>query len=155
MVRVLFVCLGNICRSPLAEGIFLHQVRMKGLEHKYVADSAGTAGYHIGDDPDHRSMKTARKYGFELDHKGRKFVREDFERFDYIFAMDKNNRLDILSLARDNSSWQEKVYRMRDFDPYPENGDVPDPYYGGIDGFEEVYTMLERSIDQFISEVEK
>jgi protein-tyrosine phosphatase len=153
--RILFVCLGNICRSPLAEGIFLDEIQKRGLKKEFAADSAGTAGYHIGEDPDHRSIRTAENHGIHLNHKGRKFVEADFDRFDYILAMDKSNKQDILSLSKGKVSWEEKVFKLREFDPMPENGDVPDPYYGGIDGFEKVFQMLERSIGNFIDKIKK
>lgn len=149
--RVLFVCLGNICRSPLAEGVFLSEIENLGLSSLFSADSAGTAGYHIGDDPDDRSTRIALNHGIRLSHKGRKFVREDFERFDFIIAMDENNKEDILALAGGNVEWKNKVFKMRDFDPIPEKGNVPDPYYGSLNGFEEVYQILKRSMDGFIS----
>lgn len=149
--RVLFVCLGNICRSPLAEGIFLSQIKDLGLSSSYTSDSAGTAGYHIGDGPDERSVKIALEHGIKLSHQGRKFLKEDFERFDFIIAMDENNKEDILAMATGNELWKEKVLKIRDFDPIPEKGNVPDPYYGGLDGFENVYQILDRSVKLFIS----
>jgi protein-tyrosine phosphatase len=99
MVKVLFVCLGNICRSPLAEGIFKHRVREAGLEKKILVDSAGTSGWHIGDPPDPRSIDVARENGIKLDSFGRKAVREDFQNFDYIIAMDKENYTDLKRLS--------------------------------------------------------
>src|SRR5688572_8369678 len=103
MINVLFVCLGNICRSPLAEGIFKDIVKKKGLNNKISIDSAGTGNYHIGADPDHRSIKVARKYDIELDHKARQFVKRDFDDFDYIIAMDQNNYDNIKRLKREAS----------------------------------------------------
>lgn len=152
--KVLFVCLGNICRSPLAEGIFLEKVQQLGQKDAFVGDSAGTAGYHIGENPDIRSIEVAQKHGITLKHKGRKFVQEDFERFDHIFVMDRNNYEDVVSLALGKSEWIQKVKRMRDFDPFPEMGNVPDPYYGGMEGFENVFLMLERSIDAFLASLD-
>lgn len=148
MTKVLFVCLGNICRSPLGEAIFNHKVQ--GLEME--ADSAGTAAYHIGKNPDHRSIDVARANGVPISHKARKFVAEDFDRFDYILAMDRDNYRDMKSLATGSA---ENLYLLRDFDPEA-NGDldVPDPYYGGYDGFENVFQMVSRSVDRLIAHIE-
>lgn len=149
MKKVLFVCLGNICRSPLAEAIFAHKVS----RNEWQADSAGTGAYHIGSDPDRRSMQVARHHGVPIAHKARQFHVEDFARFDYIIAMDRQNYRDILSLT---SQPVDNVYLMRDFDDHA-NGDkdVPDPYYGGDDGFQLVYEMLDRSIDKLVAHIQK
>lgn len=145
-VNVLFVCLGNICRSPMAEGIFKHLVETENLSDKIKTDSAGTSAYHIGELADIRMRKTAGNYGIDLVHKARQFTEEDFERFDYIVAMDYSNKKNILSLIKPaHSSYKDKVLMMRQFDDTPDDGQVPDPYFGGQDGFEEVYQMLLRS----------
>lgn len=149
MVKILFVCLGNICRSPLAEGVFAHHITQKGLQNNVLCDSAGTAGYHIGDCPDARSIKIARSYGIELQHLGRKLHVRDFEEFDYIMAMDENNYQDILALKRNNPEGKAKVFMFRDFDPAGK-GNVPDPYYGSMKDFEEVYQMCLRTSDSLL-----
>ncbi len=149
MKKVLFVCLGNICRSPLAEAIFAH----KSQKNKLEADSAGTGAYHIGADPDRRSVAVAEKYNIPIAHKARQFEAEDFERFDYVIAMDRDNRRDMLSLIDGEAN---NLYLMREFDDLAGGDqDVPDPYYGGDDGFELVYEMLDRSIDNLILHIEK
>ncbi|UXX80038.1 low molecular weight phosphotyrosine protein phosphatase [Reichenbachiella carrageenanivorans] len=148
MTKVLFVCLGNICRSPLGEAIFNHKVKGLSME----ADSAGTAAYHVGENPDHRSIEVARAHGVPISHKARKFVAEDFDRFDYILAMDRNNFRDMKALAAGSA---KNLYLLRGFDPEADGDlDVPDPYYGGYDGFENVFQMVSRSVDQLIAHIE-
>lgn len=148
MKKVLFVCLGNICRSPLGEAIFNHAAT--GLD--MTADSAGTAAYHVGENPDHRSIDVARKHGVPISHKARKFVAEDFDRFDYVIAMDENNYEDMKALANRST---EHLFLLRAFDP-ESNGDmnVPDPYYGGSEGFEIVFQMVSRSVDRLIEHIQ-
>lgn len=133
------VCLGNICRSPLAQGILESKVD----PDKVYIDSAGTAAYHVGNLPDERSIKVASKYGLDLRHqRARKFSVNDFDTFDYIYAMDSSNYQNILLLAR-NKKDEEKVQMILN-EVYPNaNKNVPDPYYGGTDGFEKVYKMLD------------
>jgi len=142
-VGVLFVCLGNICRSPLAEGIFRDLVRKAGLEDRFHIDSAGTSGYHDGDAPDTRTVETARRRGVVVDSIARKVTRKDLKRFDYILAMDRDNLTSLRMLDPGNSV---KVRLIRSFDPesWAEAG-VPDPYYGGSAGFDEVHDLVERA----------
>lgn len=154
MIGVLFVCLGNICRSPMAEGVFKKHLDDKGLNDKVFADSSGTGAYHVGENPDHRMCETAKGYSIILDHKARQFSRLDFKKFDYILVMDEANFKDIKTLA-DDSADLAKIKLMRDFDPYPESGNVPDPYYGGIDGFTTVYQILDRSTREFLDHLVK
>lgn len=148
MKRVLFVCLGNICRSPLGEAIFNHKASELGI----VADSAGTAAYHVGENPDHRSIEVAQKHHVPISHKARKFVAEDFDKFDYIMAMDENNYEDMKALT---SGKVEHLFLLREFDA-ESNGDlnVPDPYYGGSEGFEKVFQMVSRSVDGLIAYIQ-
>jgi protein-tyrosine phosphatase len=136
------VCLGNICRSPLAEGILKSK-----LSNKFVVDSAGTANYHTGSEPDKRSIAVARKYGLEISHlKGRQFVVNDFDTFDFIYVMDQSNYQNVLRLARNNED-KNKVEMILNL-VYPnQDYDVPDPYYGGNQGFENVYQMLDEACD--------
>jgi protein-tyrosine phosphatase len=144
-IKVVFVCLGNICRSPLAEGVFRSIVMKHGQQDVFVVDSAGTSAWHIGSAPDARMCQTAVKNGLSIAQlKGRQFQKEDLERFDYIFAMDKNNLNDILSLD-EKGTFSAKVRLFREFDPDPDNYQVPDPYYGGEKGFDDVYSMVERT----------
>jgi protein-tyrosine phosphatase len=141
--RVLFVCLGNICRSPLAEGVFRHLARQRNVADRYQIDSAGTGGWHIGERPDRRSAEVARRNGVLLEGEARQVLPEDFERFDWIVAMDKDNLRDLQAMSRKGG--RAKLQLLRDFDPEPEDRNVPDPYYGGPDGFDDVYTMVYRS----------
>lgn len=145
-MKVLFVCLGNICRSPLAEAVFNHKISERQLLFK--ADSCGTGAYHIGHPPDIRTIKTAERNGITINHLARQLHERDFEEFDFIVAMDQSNRTNILRLAGANQS-KHKVLMMRDFDPAG-NGDVPDPYYGTMIDFQEVYEILDRSMDEFL-----
>lgn len=148
--KVLFVCLGNICRSPLAEGLFLHKIKEMGLSEKFLVDSAGTSNYHIGAKPDARTAKSAEKHGIYLPSRGRQFNRNDFYDFDYIMAMDKSNLINILEKEPAEPESKANVLMMRDFDNLGKGLDVPDPYYGGEDGFDLVYQILNRSTDAFL-----
>jgi protein-tyrosine phosphatase len=151
--RVLFVCLGNICRSPLAEGVFRHLVREKDVTDLYEIDSAGTGAWHVGEPPDQRSAEVARRNGVVLDGEARQVVAEDFERFDWIIAMDRCNLRDLQAMHRRQSG--ARLELLRDFDPEPGNRDVPDPYYGGPDGFENVYAMVRRSSAALLEQLEQ
>ena len=155
MINILFVCLGNICRSPLAEGIFKHKVKQRGLANKIKVDSCGTSGWHVGEDPDKRSIEVAEKFAITLDHKGRQFVKNDFQDFDYIIAMDASNFYDVKRLS-DNENGYE-IHLIRDFeDNEAQKGlDVPDPYFGGKQGFDDVYDILNRTCENFLDYVVK
>lgn len=143
MTRILMVCLGNICRSPLAEGILSSKVD----PDKVFVDSAGTAAYHIGELPDSRSIAVARKYGIDLTYqRARKFTAKDFAKFDKIYAMDEHNYRNILSLAK-NKDESKKVKMIRNEANPQQNLSVPDPYYGGDQGFENVYQMLDEACE--------
>lgn len=154
MISVLFVCLGNICRSPMAEGIFLNLLERHGLQEHISCDSAGTSGYHIGDRPDPRMRATAQRHGFELRSRARQLLAEDRALFDYIIAMDRDNLTDIRELwLADPQTERAELLLMRSFDPTPEDGNVPDPYYGGTEGFEYVYRILDRSNQKFLQHI--
>lgn len=146
-LKILFVCLGNICRSPLGEGIFKENIDKKGLTKNFFIDSAGTAAYHIGAPADQRMQETAYKRKILLTSKGRQICKDDFYEFDYILAMDRSNYKNILAIEPQNST--AKVALLRDFDPTPEDKDVPDPYYGGLEGFENVFNIVDRSCKEF------
>ncbi|WP_298879697.1 low molecular weight protein-tyrosine-phosphatase [uncultured Polaribacter sp.] len=141
MKKVLMVCLGNICRSPLAEGILQSKVDADTV----FVDSAGTAAYHVGNKPDERSIEVAAKYGLNIRNQlARKFEVKDFDEFDIIFAMDESNYQNILMLARNEEDEQKVKMILNESNPN-ENLSVPDPYYGGNQGFENVYTMLDEA----------
>ncbi len=153
MIKVLFVCLGNICRSPLAEAIFNQKIKELGLEGKFQSDSAGTSDYHIGELPDERTLNCASKYGLEVNHRGRQVNRTDFRDFDYIIAMDDSN-VKNLNLMKERFRFQSKeIHLMRNFVNNSQGMAVPDPYYGGEEGFEEIYRILDEAIDGFLDHV--
>ncbi len=152
--RVLFVCLGNICRSPAAEIIFRAAVERAGLAESFEIDSCGTASYHTGQKPDRRMLAALERAGYAWDgHRARTFSRADFSRFDLIIPQDGSNREDILALAR-NTADAARVRPMRDWFPEGcrEQG-VPDPYYGGDAGFDAVVSLLEQSCDRLLAEL--
>src|SRR5690606_8429800 len=139
MINVLFICLGNICRSPLAEGIFKNLVEERGLSSEISCDSAGTSGWHVGEAPDRRSEAVAAKHGITLDHYGRQREADDLRTFDYIIDMDKSNLQHIKAAEDFHEFREEKLLMMCYFDNMGKGKDVPDPYFGGNDGFEGVY----------------
>lgn len=142
-VKILMVCLGNICRSPLAEGILTSKLS----SDQFHIDSAGTGSWHVGHAPDKRSISTAKKNGLNISHqKGRQFQKSDFDTFDYIFVMDNSNYNDVIHLAQ-NETQKEKVQLILDAIFPNENVDVPDPYYGVANGFDMVYQMLDEACE--------
>ena len=152
-MKLLFVCMGNICRSPLAEGIFLHLARERNLSEKFEVDSAGVGDWHVGHAPDPRSQAVANKHGIELICRARQVeAPEDFESFDLILAMDRTNFRDLLSLSP--AEHHHKIKLMRDYDSgTAEDREVPDPYYGGPGGFDNVYGMLHRACSGLLDEL--
>ncbi|MBC8756118.1 low molecular weight phosphotyrosine protein phosphatase [Kordia sp. YSTF-M3] len=149
--KILMVCLGNICRSPLAEGILASKLDPT----KFMVDSAGTAGYHVGELADRRSIATAKQYGIDITYqRSRKFVRSDFQTFEYIFAMDQSNYNNILSLAK-TAEDRSKVHLMLNQISPNSNAEVPDPYYGGDQGFENVFQMLDEACSIFAAKLSK
>lgn len=151
--KICFVCLGNICRSPTAEGIFRHLVNERGLQSYFFIDSAGTSAYHIGEKANSKSRQVAEQYGVELLSRARRLEPGDLDEFDLILAMDPENYNDILRLAP-GSGYSHKVKLIREFDPQPGNKSVPDPYYGGMDGFQNVFEVLRRSCEPLLDELE-
>ena len=153
VVRVLFVCMGNICRSPTAEGVMRALVIEAGLSDRIVLDSAGTGGWHAGAPPDTRATAAAAVRGIELDGAARQVRRRDFEEFDLLIAMDAENARDLRRLAPDDGA-AAKVRRLREFDPLAgEDLDVGDPYYGGEDGFGRVLDHVQAACDGLLDEL--
>ena len=151
MSQILMVCLGNICRSPLAEGI----LKAKTNHLDVVVDSAGTAAYHVGEQPDIRSIEIANKYGIDLtSQRARQFSVNDFDEFDKIYAMDSSNYANIISLARDENDRNKVDVILNESNPKSFQS-VPDPYYGGENGFQDVYEMLEEACDIITQKLEK
>ncbi len=149
---ILFVCLGNICRSPLAEGVFRDLARSAGIANRYEVDSAGTGGWHVGERPDPRSVEVALRNGIRLEGSARRLEPSDFDRFDLIVAMDEQNRLDAHEIGQGQGA---RIRLLREFDPEATDDlDVPDPYYGGPDGFERVFDMVHRSCSELLDHLE-
>ena len=148
-MKILMVCLGNICRSPLAEGIL--RVKAQGLD--IHADSAGTAPYHVDEAPDLRSIQIARKYDINIsDLRGRQFSPDDFDRFDRIYVMDRSNYNNVMMLARSDEDREKVDFILNEILP-GSDAEVPDPYYGGDQGFENVYRMLDQATDSIIEKI--
>ena len=155
MFSVVFVCLGNICRSPTAEGIFLDLIKKNSLESYVSAESSGTGGWHQGELADPRSRAEAQRRGLTLHSRSQQFRSQDFDRFDMILAMDRSNRRNILRLAKDDAQ-RSRVHLLREFDPEsPPDSDVPDPYYGGERGFPDVFDICERACIGLLEEVQR
>lgn len=150
MIKVLFVCLGNICRSPMAEGIFLHLVQEAGLDDQIEVDSCGTGAWHTGESADHRMRATAQRHGIHLPSRARQIKGKDFLEFDYIIPMDHSNLREVKQKLTRHTNPKSEVVLMRHFDDLDQDAEVPDPYYGGPEGFENVYDMLMRSNRNFL-----
>lgn len=151
MIKILMVCLGNICRSPLAEGILQSKLTLNTIERNnsinFFVDSAGTGGFHVDELPDSRSIEIAKKNGIDITtQRCRQFQIEDFDTFDYIYAMDQSNYNNIVRLARNETDKNKVKLILID-------KDVPDPYYGGKDGFKDVFMMLDKACDKIINEL--
>lgn len=156
-IRVLFVCLGNICRSPTAEGVFREKCKQLNLLEQLDIESAGTSGWHIGEAPDPRAMAAAKSRGYDLSRlRGRGVQDEDFAEFDYILAMDSDNLNNLFSRNEDIAPEfrRAKIQRFLEFANHTDINDVPDPYYGGDNGFEHVLDLIESASDGFIKTIQ-
>jgi protein-tyrosine phosphatase len=152
VVRVLFVCMGNICRSPLAQGVFEALLRREGLEDEVFADSAGTGAWHVGSPPDERAQRSARARGLDLSsQRARKVSPEDCENFDYVLTMDEDNYRVVAALCRGNAV----VRPFLDFATDSPAREVPDPYYGGPDGFEHVLDLVEEASEGLLEDIRR
>ncbi len=149
-ISVLFVCTGNICRSPMAEGILRHLLDSRGLSDRFRVDSAGTDDWHVGESPDPRSVRTAARRGVVLGGHARQVQPDDLRRFDYILAMDREH-MAYLRRLQEAVGGKARLHLLREFDPQGgATAEVPDPYYGGPQGFENVFDMLERACRGFL-----
>lgn len=154
MVNVLFVCLGNICRSPTAEGVFSKLVEEEGLAERIRIDSAGTHAYHVGNPPDARAQAAARKRGVELGGlRARKVIAEDFDVFDYVLAMDVNNYEDLSQVCPPGQ--EHKLSLFLEYAPDAAVREVPDPYYGGATGFEQVLDLVEQAARGLLDDIRR
>lgn len=151
---VLFVCMGNICRSPTAEGVFRHVVKERNMQDFITIDSAGTHAYHVGEPPDRRAQATAKSRGIDLSaQRARKVEASDFDRFDYIIAMDRSNYEDLKRIKGENPKAQ--LHLFMDFASDWDNREVPDPYYGGSNGFVEVFDMVQSASEGLLEHIVK
>ncbi len=154
MIKVLFVCMGNICRSPSAEGVFRHKIAEAGLSEKIYIDSAGTHAYHIGNPPDPRSQQAASKRNIDLStQRARKVNTDDFEEFDYVIAMDMSNMDDLQAICP--IGLEDKVHPFLSFSANTRVKEVPDPYYGSGNGFETVLDLIEEAADGLVAHLQK
>ncbi len=153
-MRLLFVCLGNICRSPAAEAVMNNLIKVRGFSDRIICDSAGTSGYHQGELADKRMRECAIKRGVEILSRSRKFLKKDFLDFDYIFVMDDQNMRDVL-LQDTDKEFLNKIFKITDFCTKIKIDHVPDPYYGGSEGFDFVLDILEDACGNLLKKIEK
>jgi protein-tyrosine phosphatase len=151
--RIITVCLGNICRSPMAEAVLRRKIGEAGLSHAVSVESAGTAGWHQGSDADPRARATLQRHGYPLRHSARQFQRSWFDAMDLILAMDRSNLDDLRGMAARSGASTHHVHLLRSFDPAARGEEVPDPYYGGPEGFVEVLRMVESASDGVVTHV--
>jgi len=152
MIKVLFICLGNICRSPLAEAIFNHKIKERGLENRLQADSCGTSDYHIGELPDERTITCAKKFGIKINHRGRQLNKLDFKTFDYLLVMDESNMEKVKAYMDNCGQQHQKIFMLRDLESISPI-EVPDPYYGVEDDFNNMYHILNEAIDKLLDKI--
>lgn len=153
MVNVLFVCLGNICRSPISQGVFEDLLRREGLEDEVFVDSAGTGARHVGHPPDGRAQESAGKRGLDLSgQRARRVTLEDCQRFEYVIVMDRHNYEAVSSLCRQSEA---EVRLFLEYAPDPDQDEVPDPYFGGPDGFEHVLDLVEEAAEGLLEDVRR
>jgi protein-tyrosine phosphatase len=151
VVRICFVCMGNICRSPTAEAVMRHLIEKRGWTKRFAIESAGTGDWHVGEAADSRSRTAGHRRGYRLDRRAQHFTAISFERFDYVIAADGNNHSHLVRIAPDDAA-RAKIHLLRDFDPAsPKGSDVPDPYYGGAEVFEHVLDVCEAACQGLIS----
>lgn len=154
MIRVLFVCLGNICRSPTAEGVFRALVQREGLDQEIETDSAGTAAYHVGEPPDERAQQAAKRRGVDLsDLRARQSVSADFDDFDYVLAMDRANYRNLKAICP--ADRKDRLFMFMDFAADAGRHEVPDPYYGGSNGFEDVLDLVEATSQGLLDHIRR
>jgi protein-tyrosine phosphatase len=153
-MKIIFVCQGNIIRSPLAENMFRHLAQERGLGEMYQVDSAGTSAYHVGEPPDRRMRQVAQENGFQYTGRAKQFWAKDFGRFDLVIAMDRENQR-YLQMKASSDAELNKIQLMRKYDPQGGSDlDVPDPYYGGLDGFEKTFEIVKRSCQGLLEALE-
>lgn len=153
-LKINFVCLGNICRSPTAEGVFQHIVKEDGLANYFIIDSSGTGAWHVGQPANSKSQMIAEQRGVKLLSRARQVVASDLDYFDLTVAMDNSNVRD-LSDSVTSVAQAERIIKLRDFDATPDDGQVPDPYHGGMDGFDKVFDIVDRSCRNLLNELKK
>ena len=148
-ITILFICMGNICRSPLAEGVFIHKVNQRGVADKFIIESAGTGSWHVGELPDPRSRQIAEKYGIKLPSRSRQVSKKDLKRFSNLICMDEANRENLLKIGIP----EQRISLLLDADPNCPLREVPDPYYGGEDGFETIYRLIDSACDALLDDL--
>ncbi|MFY0644855.1 MAG: low molecular weight phosphotyrosine protein phosphatase [Bacteroidia bacterium] len=151
-LSIMFVCLGNICRSPMAEAILKKKVEDSSIVDNWRIESCGTANYHVGEGADPRTINALQNNGLTLNHRAQQLRNNHFIEFDYLIVMDDSNLADVESLTHNGSC---QIHKLRMFDPLNQNADVPDPWFGGIEGFDECFNILNRSCDELLNHLIK
>jgi protein-tyrosine phosphatase len=152
-MKILFVCLGNICRSPLAEAVMKHKLEMAGLSQHVTVDSCGTANFHVGEPPDDRTISVAQRNGIAITHIGRELQRKDLDDFDLVLAMDRSIMRHINVLGKGRGKADVRLFRT--FDNVPDNYEVPDPWYGDDSDFDKVFTIINRTCDGILAYIQQ